>query len=683
MLHLKEVKAIQVATSEWLKERPLTKLIDQDKADHLPGYLLDETEEAAREADRLSDPENNKEALELMDVFVILFSLLEVQLQEVIWSEIATNPVALNGAGAHSDFYERLFEMASRTSEERAVIELISLIISRLRHINHLDTLAQLNRKLWIKNVANRPAQYYSVLGENGRKLDLYEVRAKFNHVEAALRFLRKTFGEPLPAWAHEPFAELIVGFEASQFSMMRLEFEVEQFKQVLQNLVSNPQDILKVGGPLPERLILKRAFQHGLLDSTGQQLSQPALERVLTQVMKGQLIESKPTAVDGEQYRGPRQLHIPEWIKQGEVVRKFVTDPRAVENSTEALQQKKEFWGKYPPRAAIFATASVRKIIDMYRQVNGLEFPEGVEGAQVWQALLEQEVKNVDGAFEGCIRIGEWHGVPVYAYFADGERDSADPVEEARNKRHSTEWYWRQQFSDPEYQNVFIFSLDSIGKAGGQKFSKPSRTAPTEVMAAFDRWQEAKYRASFSGEAGAYEDKNEDKQVVMAWLKEYVIELFGETRQLFHETGLSLIDLATKKESEKVLALELAFASEVELNQKLELILDKLEMMTAGAGVFNYLVDYSPETLTAWLLDQADQAYYQALVDSFPEGPTRERYLQFAIISQIQGAPWSLAEQTTQEAAWSRQLESPPSRSGVAEDVLEYFEESSMEVVA
>lgn len=139
------------------------------------------------------------------------------------------------------------------------------------------------------------------------------------------------------------------------------------------------------------------------------------------------------------------------------------------------SVPDQESLWRGQKPDSVIFATSSVRKALVFHWILHNFSFNleemgiavkgpglEGVSSPRELQDYFSQYVYNGDMQLKQEVYLGEFEGVPFYAYPQSGETDSNDhPLLEAGNKLASL----AERFAG---QQTYIIASDTVGTSTG-----------------------------------------------------------------------------------------------------------------------------------------------------------------------------------------------------------------------
>ncbi|MDQ3008080.1 MAG: hypothetical protein M3Q81_00615 [bacterium] len=338
--------------------------------------------------------------------------------------------------------------------------------------------------------------------------------------------------------------------------------------------------------------------------------------------------------------------LQLPRHVTKGKVVEDYVKA-----RYDKRRQPDTEYWGELPPSAVFVASASTRKILNAHLQLSG-RFPQESEQPLGHQRFLQEKVPNGDGSFEGRIFLGHKKGVPIYGQSTAGETKDNDPLVEADNKANWFKANWEAEH--PGQDNVMFVSLDTVNGPtrpdGSMVELGKTMKEPDFPLEAFTAWKQDQVQLA------------EDE--VTEWLARYIEAVYGSSDSILHTTGITVIDMLTDEKHQACLKLEVPIDHE-------QLSKIKGDAEASGAGVIQYIIDYSPQGLLKLLAEQRTNGeYYQRLQSSVaralekPRKPeqssqrSKNAHVGLWLITQIQGMPFIYLEDVLKDAARKRQLE-------------------------
>lgn len=203
-------------------------------------------------------------------------------------------------------------------------------------------------------------------------------------------------------------------------------------------------------------------------------------------------------------------------------------------------LTELESVWKGEQPDRIVFATSSVRKAVIFSWAINNFSFDflsqtdlqikgpglEGLTTPQEIQEYFNEYIYNGDMALTHPVELGEFEGVPVWAFPQVGETESnEDPVAESVNKVT----HFGTEFGD---EKVLIVSSDVVGTSSA--FVNPEKIIKMGKPVNFKRQIEADTQAE--SEAPVWSSLDE----FAAWYKEVVFQVGAE---LGHISGIAVLN--------------------------------------------------------------------------------------------------------------------------------------------
>ena len=257
----------------------------------------------------------------------------------------------------------------------------------------------------------------------------------------------------------------------------------------------------------------------------------------------------------------------------------------------TYSLSESESLWKNEKPDLIVFSSSSVRKALIFSWALHDFSFDHvdqmgltikgpGLKGlttpAEI-QEYFNTYIYNGDMALRQQVFLGEFEGVPVWAYPQTTESDkNDDPIAEARNKATA----FADQFAG---RNVFFIASDVVGT---------SSNFIDEVGTQIKMGKPINFRSSLEVEAaeqGSQTPLWESPEAFIAWYKEVVFEV---NSTLGHISGVVVLDAAEHQ----------LYATEVELYHQLSAELHQhLEVLSdAGlGGAWQQIQAYLQDSLT------------------------------------------------------------------------------------
>jgi len=290
-------------------------------------------------------------------------------------------------------------------------------------------------------------------------------------------------------------------------------------------------------------------------------------------------------------------------------------------------LSTEESVWKGEQPDRIVFATSSVRKAVIFSWALNDFSFAhmselsfdlkgpglEGVSTPEEIQEYFNAYIYNGDMALKEPVFIGEYEGVPVWAYPQIGETESNEnPVIESVNKVES--------FSDAfDGENVLVISSDVVGTS--------SAYSSVDSMIKMGKPTNFKRQLEASADPSELSWSSEDE--FTAWYKESVFQVGAE---LGHISGIAVLNLQD----------QLLYTAQLELVQQIvEDLHQHLEVyMDAGlGGAWQQMQEYFQDTLTL-LSDAVEDIIPTELiiaVETAPEETVEQQTLeQFAYAHMV-----------------------------------------------
>lgn len=293
-------------------------------------------------------------------------------------------------------------------------------------------------------------------------------------------------------------------------------------------------------------------------------------------------------------------------------------------------LREQESIWKGEQPDRIIFATSSVRKALIFSWALHDFSFDhmrdfgipikgpglDSVSTPEEIQEYFNTYVFNGDMALTQSVLLGEYEGVPVWAYPQIGETESNDdPVQESVNKVSE----FREAF---EGENVLVVSSDVVGTSTG--FTSADAIIKMGKPINFKRQVELSTGDQTPDTVWATLDE------FAAWYKEVVFQIGAELR---HISGIAVLNV----ENDLLYTAQLELVEQIvaDLHEQLEVYMD------AGlGGAWQQIQSYYDNTLSL-LADAVEDIVPLEVVEAVQndDSPTEENKIaleQFAFAHMV-----------------------------------------------
>lgn len=279
-------------------------------------------------------------------------------------------------------------------------------------------------------------------------------------------------------------------------------------------------------------------------------------------------------------------------------------------------LQDHEQVWREEPPEKIIFATASVRKAVLFSWALHNFSFDhikesgfvingpglENVSTPEEIQEYFNTYIYNGDMALKEPVLLGEFEGVPVWAYpQTDETEDNEDPVAESIHKVTK----FGKLF---EGKKVLVIASDVVGTS----------SAFTQVDRIIKMGKPVNFKKKFQEENVQTQWDPDSERSFITWYKEVI---FAIGAQLGHVSGIAVLD--TQDKILYTAQLELIQHITAQLHEHLEVYMD------AGlGGAWQQIQHYFNDTISL-LADAVTDIVPSEVIAQAKDDPEHESCLR------------------------------------------------------
>lgn len=220
-ISMSELPTSAAVIREWRVQRPAMAAANLAQGpDRILQMMLAEVREAEDETIHHTPEAVHAQAIELIDVLVILDAYIDYFKLEFQSSVIAEDKTALDGVGNWPDYYQQLAGVVAfaltkpEHNPQQFANSIWALVIARLRALQLSAGLLELTTEVRTKNEYNYRADVLAGTDSKGRGHSTQTLIEIYDRTVPLLKLARKVFGSPLPTVVSELLLKQLQDFE-------------------------------------------------------------------------------------------------------------------------------------------------------------------------------------------------------------------------------------------------------------------------------------------------------------------------------------------------------------------------------------------------------------------------------------------------------------------------------------